>query len=174
MRSVMKGRAAIRVALWAALSSCVCGERASAQAAPAAIGLPLMDQATEVQMALSAAPDYLRQGAGVYVLDRAGFRKVRESVNGYNCLVGRDVNSTAPICYDQEGSATSMEARLRYGQLMQEGRNEAEVDRLLEDDYRTGRLKAPRKPGVAYMLSSEFAAKDVKTGARRVIFPPHL
>lgn len=171
----MKGGAVIRMALWAALSSCVCGERARAHTAPTVNGIPLMDQATEMQMALSAAPEYLRQRAGVYVLAKEGFRKVRESENGFNCLVGRQgVNVKAPVCYDEEGSSTTLEARLRYMLLVQQGRDEREVERLIDDDYRAGRLRAPRRAGIAYMLSPEFVAQDSKTGAIRVLYPPHV
>lgn len=158
-----------------ALSAHICGKWANAQTAPTAAGLTLMDQATETRMALSAAPEYLRQRAGVYVLAKEGFRKLRESENGFNCLVERQgVNGKAPVCYDEEGSATTLKARLRYMQLVQQGRDEREVERMIDGDYRAGRLRAPRKAGIAYMLSPEFVDQDAKTGAIRVLYPPHV
>jgi hypothetical protein len=172
----MKGRATIRMALWATfIFGCVAGELASGQRAPSVSATPLMDQASEMQMALSAAPEYLRQHAGVYVLAKEGFRKVRESENGFNCLVGRQgVNVKAPVCYDEEGSATTLKASLRYMLLVQQGHDEREVERLIDDEYRTGRLLAPRRAGIAYMLSPEFTAQDATTGATRVLYPPHV
>jgi hypothetical protein len=171
----MKRRSAIRMVLWATLSSCFCAEWAIAQKAPPVARFPLMDQVAEIQMALSAAPEYLRQRAGVYVLAREGFKKVRESENGFNCLVERQgVNGKAPVCYDQEGSATTLEARLLYMLLLQRGQDEHEVERQIDADYREGRLRVPRKAGIAYMLSPEFIDQDLKTGVIRVLYPPHV
>jgi hypothetical protein len=45
----------------------------------------LMEQSREVEMALSSAPEDLRAGAGMYVLQSKGFVKVRDSRNGFNC-----------------------------------------------------------------------------------------
>ena len=171
----MKRRSAIRMVLWAALSSGFCAECTIAQKAQIIARFPLMDQAVEIQMALSAAPEYLRQRAGVYVLAREGFKKVRESENGFNCLVERQgVNGKAPVCYDREGSATTLEARLLHMLLLQRGQDEHEVERQIDADYREGRLRAPRKAGIAYMLSPEFIDQDLKTGAIRVLYPPHV
>ena len=126
-------------------------------------------------MALSAAPEYLRRRAGVYVLAKEGFKKVRESENGFNCLVERQgVNGKTPVCYDEEGSATTLKARLRYMQLVQQGRDEREVERIIGDDYRAGRLQAPCRAGIAYMLSPEFTDQDPKTGTIRVLHLPHV
>jgi hypothetical protein len=58
--------------------------------------------------------------------------------------------------------------------LLQQGHDEREVERLIDDDYRAGRLRAPRKAGIAYMLSPEFKDQDAKTGATRVLYPPHV
>jgi hypothetical protein len=61
----------------------------------------------DVAMALSAAPARLRDGAGVYALRPAGFVKVRESTNGFTCIVNRDhPRALKPTCYDAEGTAT--------------------------------------------------------------------
>ncbi|HKU89186.1 MAG TPA: hypothetical protein VJP84_05315 [Steroidobacteraceae bacterium] len=59
-----------------------------AAASPVALP-PLLAEADEIQAALEAAPAYLRADAGVYVLERDGYRQVRGSRNGFNCLVDR-------------------------------------------------------------------------------------
>jgi hypothetical protein len=162
----------IRIALSFGLLSCVVWG-VNAQTVPSII--PLMSRETEKEMALRAAPVYLREGAGIYVLGREGFKKVRESTNGFNCLVGRQgVGVKAPVCYDAEGSVTTLVASLRSMQLLQQGRSESEVERLIDDDYRTGKLLAPRRSGIAYMLSAEFIKEDPKTKAIRVLYPPHV
>ena len=50
----------------------------------------LLPREKEIALALSAAPEHLRKGAGVYVLERSGFVKVRDSANGFTCIVNRD------------------------------------------------------------------------------------
>jgi hypothetical protein len=62
----------------------------------------------ETEMALSAAPEHLRAEAAVYVLRRDGFVKARGGTNGFTCLVLRENGRTAPICYDAEGSQTTL------------------------------------------------------------------
>ena len=139
----------------------------------------LMDRDKEIQLALSAAPIELRAEAGVYVLEQKGFVKVRESRNGFNCLVERGFSKQgtlviAPVCYDAEGSQTNMQAGLRTGELLMQGITSQEIDKMIDDDYRTGKLQAPRKAGIAYMLSSEFATYDTETGKSVQLYPPHI
>jgi hypothetical protein len=43
----------------------------------------LFSREKEIALALSAAPEHLRTGAGVYVLERSGFVKVRDSANAH-------------------------------------------------------------------------------------------
>jgi len=47
----------------------------------------LLPREKEIALALSAAPEHLRYDAGVYVLERNGFVKVRSSTNGFTCIV---------------------------------------------------------------------------------------
>jgi hypothetical protein len=144
-----------------------------AVAAPAKIAT--MDAAAETAMALSAAPEALRAGAGVYVLGEDGFGQVRASTNGFTCIVEREGDGTiAPTCFDPEGSETTLNAVLMRGRLIQSGMSVAEVRAAMKAAYARGELIAPRKPGVAYMLSTEFKGPNRKTGAIECVFPPHV
>lgn len=129
----------------------------------------------EVQMALSAAPEHLRAKAGVYRLGRAGYELIRPSENGFTCLVVREANSgTGPICYDREGSETTLNTVLFQGRLLRQGKSSEEIERLTDAEYAAGRLIAPRKPGIVYMLSNHFRQVSPKTGKSECIFPPHV
>lgn len=67
----------------------------------------LLPRDEEFALAVSAAPEHLRGGAAVYVLEETGFVKAREGTNGYSCIVNRDHPlNRKPTCYDSEGTAT--------------------------------------------------------------------
>lgn len=136
--------------------------------------IPRLDRSREITMALSAAPPELRTDAGVYVLERSGFVLVRASRNGFNCLVERDIHVIAPVCYDAEGSRTTLQASLERARLRASGIDGRSVDRMIDAEYRAGRLKPPAKPGIAYMLSRDFVKLDPKTGKATPLYPPHV
>jgi hypothetical protein len=128
----------------------------------------------EVTMALSAAPSHLRDEAGVYALEATGFVKVRDSKNGFNCIVNRDHPlSLKPTCYDAEGSATILPKVIQVGAWMMAGKSLAEIDQLVADGFKSGRFISPRRPGVAYMLSGDIKNVNRKTGDVSS-FPPHV
>jgi len=143
---------------------------------PAKNNLPmLMPREQEIELALSAAPEHLRQDATIYVLERGkGFIKAREGKNGFSCLVVRFGAIIAPYAYDAEGAQTTMLADFRHAVLMEQGKDIKEAERILAEKYKAGKLLAPRKPGVAYMLSPDFMKHDSKTGAKTPVFPPHV
>ena len=83
---------------------------------------PLFPREREVALALSAAPAHVAEQAGVYALERGGYVKVRESKNGFNCLVEREVaDSLEPECLDAEGSETTLPVYLRQAELRAQG-----------------------------------------------------
>jgi hypothetical protein len=148
-----------------------------ASSAQIAAAEPIVDLTpqVEIELALSAAPDHLRSQAGVYRLGPRGYERVRDSRNGFNCLVSREPNTgIGPICYDREGSATTLKADLMRGKLRRQGRSTAAIDAAIDKGYHSGTLKAPRKAGVVYMLSTKFQRVSPKTGKAECIFPPHM
>lgn len=129
----------------------------------------------EAQLALSAAPAHLKAGAGVYRLASNGYEAVRPSSNGYNCLVARGPNrATAPLCFDHEGSETTLKQELLRGRWIRQGKNDDEIEKLTKEAYDRGELIAPRRAGIAYMLSTHFAQINPKTGKTECVFPPHV
>ncbi len=133
----------------------------------------------EIDLALSAAPEHLRAQAGVFVLQKGGYVRVRESRNGFTCLVqrGRDPKTghlqTVPLCFDAEGTATNLRTLLRTRELAEQGESEAKIEQLIAEEYRTGQLQAPRRPGIVYALSS-FLAYDQQTGNTHQVVPPFV
>src|SRR5215831_2187730 len=140
-----------------------------------AVQLPeLLPREKEIDLALSAAPEHLRKGAAVYVLERAGFVKVRESTNGFTCIVNRDHPlSQKPVCFDAEGTATILPKILRVGELLMRGQSMSEIDAEIAEGFRTGKYVSPRRAGVAYMLSGDIRNFNPRTG-KVESFPPHV
>ncbi len=55
-----------------------------------------MDRDKEFQMAVISAPPEIRDGTGVYVLEEHGFIRVRDSRNGFSCIVERRARHLFP------------------------------------------------------------------------------
>ena len=142
---------------------------------PASPSIPeLLPREQEIALALSAAPEHLRAGAAVWALEKDGFVKVRDSRNGFGCIVNRDHPlNRKPTCYDAEGVATILPKVLRVGELLMQGRTLPEIDAEIREGFRTGKYVSPRRPGVAYMLSGDIRRFDAGTGTV-VSFPPHV
>ncbi len=129
----------------------------------------------QIQLALSAAPPQISGQASLYVLESKGYIKVRAGSNGFTCLVEQQyANQTVePVCYDAEGTATTLPARLYREELRAAGVPEAEVKLRIAAGYKKGSLKAPRKPGLCYMLSTQNKVFDTFT-QKIMAAPPHL
>ncbi len=127
----------------------------------------------EIALALSAGPAHFSSEAGVYVLEVHGYTKLRESRNGFHCIVERsEPGALEPQCLDAEGSETMLPRILMAARLRAEGKTAAEVDAAIAAAYHDGRLRAPRRPGINYMLSKQ---NRVPMGDGRIApFPPHL
>jgi len=127
----------------------------------------------QIALALAAGPP-VSQGAAVYILGAAGYVKAREGTNGFTCLVDRlRVDSIAPTCFDAEGSATTVKALLFREEQRTLGKDDGRIASEIEEGYKTGRFLAPRKPGIAYMLSEYNYLLDLESN-RIFHFPGHV
>jgi hypothetical protein len=131
----------------------------------------------QVELALRAAPTGVSSKAAVYILGPKGYEKVREGTNGFSCLVERSFvgttqASSAPACFDAEGSRTIMLTYLRREELRAEGKSEAEIKDDIAKGYKDGRFKVPG-PGFLYMMSSENYVYDSNSKKSGYV-PPHL
>ena len=74
---------------------------ASPTAARAADAPPPPDRDQEIALALEAAPLAVGAKAGVYVHDKDGYTKARDSQKGFGCLVDHRIPSAVePQCMD--------------------------------------------------------------------------
>jgi len=146
-------------------------------ALPALAELPPLAKSAdeEIALALEAAPPGVAAQAGVYVLKKEGYVRVRESKNGFVCIVERTLpNAVEPQCLDPEGVRTFLPRMLMVATLRVQGKPEAEIRGAIKEAFASGKLEAPKRPGVDYMLSSHnVVAVDMEKGVS-VPFPPHL
>lgn len=61
--------------------------------------------------------------------------------------------NSEPTCFDAEGSATTLLTRLFAEEQRAKSKKEDEIKAEIDEGYKSGRFKAPRKPGIVYMLS---------------------
>jgi hypothetical protein len=131
----------------------------------------------QIELALSAAPTEVSSKAAVYILGPKGYEKVREGTNGFSCLIERSFKGTtqtssAPACFDAEGSGSILLAYLRREELRAQGKSEEEVKEDIAQGYKNGRFKVPG-PGFLYMMSSENYVYNNVSGKSGFV-PPHL
>jgi hypothetical protein len=150
-------------------------DRAGIAGGPA-LELPkLLPEAEELQAALEAAPPHLRDGAGVYLLRSTGYARVRETRNGFTCIVEHGLpTSFEPACFDAEGAASVLPVILYRAELRSKGRSLPEIDRAVADGYLSGRFRAPRRVGICYMLSTRNMVVLDRNSRRVGPAPPHL
>lgn len=135
---------------------------------------PLLPRACEVSIAVSAAPEWLQQEAGVLALTEEGFVEIRSSDNGFTCIVNRDHPAVLkPTCFDKEGTQTIIPKIIFVGEELLSGRSMDAIQADVSARFDDGTLVSPGRPGVAYMLSRYNRPVNVATGELG-FFPPHV
>jgi hypothetical protein len=108
-----------------------------------------------IKLAESAAPPEVSGKATVYVLDRSGYEKVRDGSNGFTCFVDRQTPwNSEPTCFDAEGTATTLPTRIFTETERAKGKTEEQIKSEIDEGYKSGKFKAPGKPGIVYMMSN--------------------
>jgi hypothetical protein len=129
-------------------------QNASQNAAPKAMYDFSLPREEKIKLAESAAPVEVSGSATVYVLERSGYVKAREGTNGFSCFVDRQSPlNLEPTCFDAEGSATTLQSRFLAEELRGKGKSEDEIKAAIEEGYKSGKFRAPQKPGIVYMMS---------------------
>ena len=132
-----------------------------------------MDRQREIALALSACPASLAPKAGVYVLEKSGYVKVRDSENGFTAIVQHALPiSQDPQCMDAEGTRTFLPRYLKVAELRAQGKNPEEIKRFVADAFAKGIFQPPTRPGIDYMLSTENLSPNAQGGVSP--FPPHV
>jgi hypothetical protein len=129
----------------------------------------------EVALALEAAPAAVGAKAGVYVHDKDGYTKVRDSKNGFVCLVDHRIPAAVePQCMDAEGVKTFLPKYLMVASLRARGTPEPEIRGAVKAAFASGQLKAPARPGIIYMMSPHNVVTIDEVKGIAVPFPAHL
>ena len=148
----------------------------SAAAQPAVVGNQqpaLMEREREVALALSACPAFVKSKAAVYVLEKSGYVKIRDSANGFSAIVQHSLpSSQEPRCMDAEGTRTHLPRILKVAELRAQGNTRKEIQRFVADAFAKGVFQPPSRIGVDYMLSTENLVPNEK--GVTVPFPPHV
>ena len=147
------------------------------QAAPITYGgsqqPPLMERQKEISLALSACPESVAGKAAVYVLEKSGYVKVRDSENGFTAIVGYVLpNSVDPQCMNAEGARSHLPPILKIAELRAQGKSAEEIKRLMAEAYAKGVFPQPTGLGIDYMLSTENLVPSFKGGVAP--YPPHV
>jgi hypothetical protein len=133
----------------------------------------LMDRQKEIALALSSCPASVASKAAVYVLEKSGYVKARESQNGFTAIVQHALpNSQDPQCMDAEGTRTFLPRYLKVAELRAQRQSPEQIRRFVADAFAKGIFQAPTRPGIDYMLSKENLTPNARGGV--VPFPPHL
>ena len=161
-----RGRTGSNVAIGLTFVAALWVNPALAQVNPASYAVgrqqALMDRQQEVALALSACPVSVAGQAAVYVLDKPGYVKVRESQNGF----------TAIVQHSQPNSQEPHPRYLKVAELRAQGKSAEEIENFVSDAFAKGIFQAPTRPGIDYMLSKENVVVDEKGVVR--YFPPHV
>lgn len=161
-----------RIALGIALGACAAGTTQLTAQTPERP--EVLSAAEEMRIALSAAPDYLRDGAGYWALEEDGYVLARETENGFTCIINRDHPlNRKPTCYDAEGTRTILPKVVFVGNLLMQGTPVSDVRAQVQEGFDSGRFIAPERPGVAYMLTDEIRNYNPGTGQVGT-FPRHM
>jgi hypothetical protein len=130
---------------------------------------------SEIALALEAAPPSVQKGAGVWVHGKSGYIKVRESQNGFVCVADHRIPAAVePQCMDGEGVRTFFPKMQLVASLRAQGKSEPEITQAIKEAFASGKLIAPKRAGVIYMLSPHNVVTiDEDKGIVRAV-PPHL
>jgi hypothetical protein len=146
----------------------------------------------EIELALSALPPHLRDGATVYVLNPAkGFEVARKGTNGFHAFVARTGDDTFrgswpftacrddilyPVSFDEAGARANMRVFFDAAEMQAKGMPPQELKTLIQQRYRSNYYKAPSRAGVSYMLAPiqrTYADAD-NSGVVETINFPHV
>jgi hypothetical protein len=133
------------------------------------------DRDKEIVLALEAGPPSVTAKAGVYVHDKNGYVKARDSQNGFICLVDHRIpEATEPQCLDAEGVKTFLPKYELVASMRAKGKDEADIHKAVKAGFKDGSIKAPGKSGVIYMISPHNVVTVDEEHRKAVPFPPHL
>lgn len=120
------------------------------------------DQEAQINGALQAAPEDVREAAWVYGYDKNGnFVELRKGRNELICVAddpGRE--GFQSVCYHK-----SLKPFMDRGrELRAEGKGAREIFDIREEEAKAGKLKMPENPATLHLLEGTEAAYNTETG----------
>ena len=126
----------------------------------------MADQAAEIALAQSAAPESVSRDAEVLVLGRQGYETAVKGKNGFVCIVERSWTSAprpdfwnpkvrTPMCYNAAGARSYLPRTIKRTELALAGRTEAQADEIIAAAVEKGELPAMEPGAMCYMMSKQ-------------------
>jgi hypothetical protein len=126
----------------------------------------MADQAAEIALARSAAPDSIARDAEVLVLGRHGFETAVQGKNGFVCVVERSWTAAAdadfwdpkvrvPMCLNAAAARSYLLWDLKATDLILAGRTKAQMEETIIAAVANKELPAMEPGAMCYMMSKQ-------------------
>lgn len=126
----------------------------------------MTDQAAEIALARSAAPESISRDAEIMVLARHGFETAVKGKNGFVCIVGRGWSSAAdadfwnpkvrvPMCVNAPAARTYLLRITKITDLTLAGRTLAQVNEAIAAAVDKKELPAMESGAMCYMMGKQ-------------------
>jgi hypothetical protein len=140
----------------------------------------MTDQAAEIALARTAAPDSISRDAEVMVLGRHGFETAVKGKNGFVCIVGRSFTSApdaefwnpkvrVPMCVNAAAAHSYLVRFIKETEWGLAGRTPAQMNESITAAIGKKELPAMESGAMCYMLSKQGYGGDTTPH-----WPPHL
>jgi hypothetical protein len=132
----------------------------------------MADQAAEIALARSAAPESISRDAEVLVLGRHGFETAVKGKNGFVCIVARGWTSAAdpdfwnpkvrvPMCFNAAAARTYLVRLTKETEWGLAGRTQAQMTESITAALAKKELPAMEPGAMCYMMSKQGYGGDV-------------
>jgi hypothetical protein len=135
---------------------------------------PMLPRALEAELALSAAPEHLRNGSTVWALEKTGYTIARKGTNAFTCIVSRRGGDLFPVCWDAEGARSLLTLDFDDARMRLTGKSGSEIETIVAERFKNGEYHPPARAGIAYMLSPMRYRIDEHGAVSRTASNPHL
>jgi hypothetical protein len=126
----------------------------------------MTDQAAEIALARSAAPESISRDAEVQVLGRHGFETAVKGKNGFVCIVERSWTSApdadfwnpkvrTPICYNAAAARSVLVRNIKRTYLILAGSTKDQVDEIIVAAVDKKELPGMELGAMCYMMSKQ-------------------
>jgi hypothetical protein len=132
----------------------------------------ISDEKAEIELARSAAPSSISDGAEVMVLGREGYKTAVKGTNGFLCIVERswaqneddaefwNPKMRAPHCFNAQAARSFAPIYLMKTRLVLAGKSKAEIAQAVATALDDRKLPALEPGAMAYMMSKQQYLND--------------